>query len=197
MTGLISIIHALQTSACYLRLGSSGTEVEQGRPLSQRAHRGLLAAGATSGQRRARWEVRVVAPRSCRHDRLLVSEPFLAGCQRSRSQHGRALPRVSPQKYLLTPTSSPRSLGHPPEFPAGASLPEGHGLCITDVLQIVRHLQVVCRFCKPAVETRAPQLDKIKCRPERGALLARKLPRRYWTAPSLLRRPQIGVYFRG
>lgn len=135
MTGLISIIHALQTSACYLRLGSSGTEVEQGRPLSQRPHRGLLAAGATSGQQRARWEVRVVAPRSCRHNRLLVSDPFLAGCRCSRSQHGRAPSRVcvSPRSTCSRRRAAPGACATHQRTQAGASLPEGHGLCITGV----------------------------------------------------------------
>lgn len=67
MTGLISITHALQTSACYLRLGSTRTEVEQGRPLSRCICRGILVAGATSGQKPARREVRVVTPHSQDH----------------------------------------------------------------------------------------------------------------------------------
>lgn len=97
MTGLISIIYALQTSACYLRLGSTGTEVEQGRPSSQRVRRALLAAGATPGQKCTCQEVRVVSPRSQDRNQLHVSVLFPACHQCSHSHHGRALPPSPPE----------------------------------------------------------------------------------------------------
>lgn len=117
MTGLISIIHALQTSACYLRLGSTGTEVEQGRALSRRVHRGVPAAAAVSGQQRARRELRVVTPRPQDRNRLHVSAlfPTHRGC--SHCPQGRALPP-------FPPTSSPQSLCHPQEDPAGSLCPQ-------------------------------------------------------------------------
>lgn len=117
MTGLISIIHALQTSACYLRLGSTGTEVEQGRALSRRIRRGVPAAAVVSGQQRACRELGVVTPRPQDRNGLHVSVlfPIHQGC--SHCPQGRALPP-------FPPTSSPQSLCHPQEDPAGGLCPQ-------------------------------------------------------------------------
>lgn len=107
MAGLISIMHALQTSACYLRLSSTRTEVEQGRPLSRCIRRELLAAGATSGQKRACWEVRVVTPHSCGHFTFLQFS--LRPADAPTPVTGGLCPPLC-QKNLLMPSSSPQSL---------------------------------------------------------------------------------------
>lgn len=144
MTGLISITHALQTTACYLRLGSAGTEAEQGRPLSQGSAlperpQGRNAPAGRSGRS-------LLAPATG-----FTFLPFSPRAADAPAPVSGGLCPLLCQKKGLTPRSSPQS--HPQEDPARLLFPrERHGLRITGVQQIIWHPRVAChlfRLSKP------------------------------------------------
>lgn len=110
MTGLISITHALQTSACYLRLGSTRTEVEQGRPLSW----GICRVGASllleppQGRNRpaGRSGRSLLTPRTTSDFRFLC---FSLSAADAPTPIPRGLSPALHQKHPLVTTSGPQT----------------------------------------------------------------------------------------